>query len=285
VIPVIEGLDPVRIAVKSARAAGTTVGLVPTMGALHEGHLRLIEQCRAQTGCVVVSIFVNPTQFAPNEDFARYPRTMESDLRLCAEAGVDLVFTPTVAAIYPRHAESTFVEVPRLSQILEGASRPGHFRGVATIVLKLFHIVAPDIAYFGQKDYQQQLVIRRVVSDLNLPVEVRTVATAREPDGLALSSRNRYLDPDQRRAATVLFAALERVVAAVRGGERDAGRVRQILAETIESQRQAALDYAEVADADTLEPLELIDAGHRAVALLAARFGATRLIDNMFVIE
>jgi pantoate--beta-alanine ligase len=285
VIPVIEGLDPVRIAVKSARAAGCTVGLVPTMGALHQGHRRLIEQCRAETGWVVVSIFVNPTQFAPHEDFARYPRTVESDLSLCAEAGVDLVFTPTVTAMYPRGAETTFVEVPRLSHILEGASRPVHFRGVATIVLKLLHIVAPDIAYFGQKDFQQQLVIRRLASDLNVPAEIRTVATERAPDGLALSSRNRYLDPVQRRAATVLFTALQRAFAVVRGGERDAGRVRQILAETIESEKEAKLDYAEVADAETLEPLELIEPGHRAVALVAARVGPARLIDNTILNE
>jgi pantoate--beta-alanine ligase len=175
--------------------------------------------------------------------------------------------------------------VPRLSQILEGASRPGHFRGVATVVLKLLSIVTPDIAYFGQKDFQQQVVIRRLVSDLNLPVEIRTVATVREPDGLALSSRNRYLDPAQRQAATVLYAALQRAAELVRGGERDAGRVRQILEETIQSRQEAALDYAEVADAETLEPLSVLTPGQPAMALLAVRVGPTRLIDNTLLIE
>jgi pantoate--beta-alanine ligase len=281
VVPVIAGIDEVRAAVGSARQAGKLIGLVPTMGALHLGHRRLIERCRAKTGFAVVSIFVNPTQFGPGEDLARYPRSPEDDHRLCAEVGVDAIFAPSAAAMYPRGAGATYVEVPGLSDVLEGAARPGHFRGVATVVLKLFTIVTPDIAYFGQKDYQQQLVVGRLVSDLNLPVRIETVATVREPDGLALSSRNRYLDPAERRAAAILSSALGRAAAAVRGGERDAGRVRQILRETVQSEARAALEYAELADPETLEPLARLAPGQRAVALLAARVGPARLIDNM----
>lgn len=284
-VPVIEGIVEVRDAVKAARATGKVVGLVPTMGALHDGHARLIERCRAETGFVVASIFVNPTQFGPTEDYARYPRTPELDNRRCASAGADLIFAPRAESMYPSGHPSTFVEVPRLSQVLEGASRPGHFRGVTTVVLKLFSIVTPDYAYFGEKDFQQQVVIRRMVADLDLGVKIRVVPTVREPDGLALSSRNRYFDPADRAAATVLSAALRRAKEAVTGGERDADRVRQLLRNTIQSERRAALDYAEVADADTLEPLSRLTAGRRAVALLAVRIGPVRLIDNTILME
>jgi pantoate--beta-alanine ligase len=270
-----------RAAVSAAKSEGKAVGLVPTMGALHEGHARLIEQCRDEADYVVVSVFVNPTQFGPAEDFTRYPRTLEADRLVCERIGADLVFAPGVGEMYPRGREpATFVEVPGLSDVLEGASRPGHFRGVATVVLKLFSIIQPDLAYFGAKDYQQQLVIKHMVADLNLPVTVVTVPTVREPDGLALSSRNRYLDPDDRRAAVVLSRALDRARLAVAGGEGDANRVRQVLTETIESQPRARLDYAEVADPETLEPLARIDRARGAVGLLAVRFGSTRLIDN-----
>lgn len=285
VVPVIERIDEARIAVRAARAAGNVVGLVPTMGALHDGHVRLIERCRAETDFVVVSIFVNPTQFGPTEDFARYPRTPELDNQRCASAGADLVFAPGAGTMYPRGPLSTFVEVPGLSQRLEGASRPGHFRGVTTVVLKLFAIITPDYAYFGEKDFQQQVVIRRMVSDLNLPVEIRVVPTVREPDGVALSSRNRYLEPADRAAATVLSAALRRAKGAVDRGERDAERVRQILRETVESEGRATLDYAEVADAESLEPLSRLTPGRGAVALLAARIGPVRLIDNTVLME
>lgn len=270
----------VRRAVAAARQEGRTVGLVPTMGALHAGHLRLVEKARDASGFVVVSIFVNPTQFGPDEDFRRYPRTLEADAELCSRGGADLIFAPEVAEVYPTGPSSTFVEVPGLSGTLEGASRPGHFRGVATVVLKLFAIVGPDLAFFGTKDYQQLAVIRRMVEDLNLPVEVRAVPTVREPDGLALSSRNRYLDPDHRRAAVVLSRALSAAAGAVEGGERDADRVRQILRETIGSEPLARLDYAEVVDAQTLEPAREVGPGQGTVALLAARVGPARLIDN-----
>ncbi len=279
-LPVMDSVDAVRAAVRAAKSAGQIVGLVPTMGALHEGHARLIEACRREAGFVVVSIFVNPTQFGPGEDYQRYPRTPDDDHRLCDEAGASMVFEPTVEAMYPRGSDWTYVEVPGLSDRLEGAFRPGHFRGVATVVLKLLNIVGPDVAHFGEKDFQQLHVVRRLVEDLNVPVSIRGVATVREPDGLALSSRNRYLDPQQRQAATVLWRALQSASQAVLSGERSADRVRQILRQTVESERQARLDYAEVADAETLEPLAVLEPGRSAVALLAARLGAARLIDN-----
>jgi pantoate--beta-alanine ligase len=276
----LHSIAEVRCAVRAARAEGRAVGLVPTMGALHAGHARLIQECRRASGSVVVSIFVNPTQFGPAEDFARYPRTPEADRVLCAEAGADLIFAPTAAEIYPRGPSATAVEVPGLSDVLEGASRPGHFRGVATVVLKLLQIVGPDLAVFGQKDYQQLLVIRRMVEDLDVPVVIQGVATVREGDGLALSSRNRYLDAAQRRAAAVLPEALRRAGQAVAEGERSGDRVRQVLRRTIESEPRARLEYAEVADAETLAPLGDLGAGRRGVALLAVRVGPARLIDN-----
>jgi pantoate--beta-alanine ligase len=285
VAELVQSVAEVRLAVASARASGLRIGLVPTMGALHDGHVRLIADCRAEAGLVVVSIFVNPTQFGPGEDFERYPRPLEADLQRCEAAGAALVFAPSASAVYPHGSPSTFVEVPGLSDILEGASRPGHFRGVATVVLKLFEIVRPDLAIFGQKDYQQQLLIRRMVEDLHVPVEVLTKPTVREPDGLALSSRNRYLNPLERQAATVLYRALKRASQAVAGGERRGDRVRQILRETIESEELARIDYAEVANADTLAPLDDLDPGRRAVALVAARVGTTRLLDNAVITE
>jgi pantoate--beta-alanine ligase len=278
-----DSIEQVRAAVAGARARGLNIGLVPTMGALHEGHVTLVRQCSAEAGFTVVSVFVNPTQFGPNEDFTRYPRTLEFDRVQCGEAGADLVFAPTVDTVYPQGDRSTYVEVPGLSEVLEGASRPGHFRGVATVVLKLFEIVGPDLAFFGRKDYQQQVVIRRMVEDLNLRVAIRTIETVREPDGLALSSRNRYLGADERQAATVLFRALENARKAVAASERDADRVRQILRQTIESEVLARIDYAEVADAETLEPLSLLAPERQAVALLAVRVGTTRLIDNLIL--
>jgi pantoate--beta-alanine ligase len=279
-------IPAVRAAVAAAKADGRTVGFVPTMGALHEGHVRLIEHCRDRSDFTVVSIFVNPTQFGPSEDFDRYPRTLDDDLSKCREAGVDLVFIPTRTDVYPRgEAVSTFVEVPGLSHVLEGEIRPTHFRGVTTVVMSLFNIVRPDLAVFGQKDYQQQLLIRRMVDDLHVGVEVVTAPTIREPDGLAMSSRNRYLDPRQRQGATVLHRALEAARGRVAGGERDADRVRQILQSTIESEETARLEYAVVVDAETLAELDDIAPGRSAVALLAARFGTTRLIDNARLTE
>lgn len=281
----VESVAAVREAVDRARRDGRVVGLVPTMGALHDGHVRLVERCRAEAGFVAVSIFVNPTQFGPREDLARYPRTLDADLERCRKAGADLVFAPTPETIYPNGPDSTFVEVPGLSGQLEGSWRPGHFRGVTTVVLKLFTIARPDLAVFGEKDYQQLMVVRRMVEDLHVPVRIVGEPTVREPDGLAMSSRNRYLDPEHRQAAAVLFRALSHARRAVLGGETSANRVRQNLAETIESEGLVRTEYAEVADADTLELLDRIEPGRRAIALVAARVGATRLIDNLALTE
>jgi len=285
VVELFESAAQARRAVAAARDLGKQVGLVPTMGALHAGHSRLIGQCRAEAGLVVVSIFVNPTQFGPAEDFDRYPRSVADDLARCEAAGADLVFAPDIPTLYPNGLRSTFIEVPGLSDVLEGASRPGHFRGVATVVLKLFELIRPDLAFFGQKDFQQQLLITRMIQDLHVPVELRTCPTVREADGLALSSRNRYLNPRDRQAAAGLYRALELAKHAVASGQRRADRIRQILRETIESDASVKVDYAEVADAETLEPLDGLDNGRRAVGLVAARVGTTRLIDNTMLIE
>jgi pantoate--beta-alanine ligase len=251
------------------------------MGALHEGHGRLIARAVEETDFVVVSIFVNPTQFNDPSDLARYPRTPERDHAMCARAGARLIFEPVVEEIYRRGDLGSFVEVPGVSAGLEGAARPGHFRGVATVVLKLLHIVCPDSAYFGEKDYQQLLLVRRLVADLDVPVEIRAVETVRDPDGLAMSSRNARLQPEQRHAATVLSTALREAVQAVRGGEASAERVRQILRDRIGSEPRVRLEYAEVADAETLEPLVRIEPGRPGRALVAAQVGGVRLIDNM----
>ncbi len=281
-LPIASSIADVRRRVTEAKSQGKVIGLVPTMGALHLGHGELIRQCKRDSGFVVVSIFVNPTQFGPKEDFSRYPRTLEADALLCEASGADLIFHPEVEAIYPDEREAMcFVGVPKLTTLLEGASRPGHFQGVATVVLKLFSIVGPDLAHFGTKDYQQLLVIRKMATDFNLPLEIRGVQTVREPDGLAMSSRNRYLNAEERQAATVLSRSLRAAVQAVDRGERSADRVRQILQATIESEPLAQVDYADVADAATLEPLDQLRPGSGSVALLAVQVGPTRLIDNM----
>ncbi len=262
---------------EEARRAGRSVGLVPTMGALHEGHLSLIRRCRADNDLVVMSLFVNPTQFDRKDDLERYPRDMERDARLAREAGVDVIFAPTVADMYPEGFR-TYILLEALADRWEGASRPGHFRGVATVCAKLFTICRPHRAYFGQKDYQQSLIVRRLVTDLNLGLDIVVLPTIREPDGLALSSRNVLLNPEERRQATVLSRALLEAQAAVRGGERDALRLQKAIEETIQSAPLARIDYVGVCDVETLEPLQQIAA--RAVAVLAVRFGKTRLIDN-----
>ena len=271
-----------RRGVAEARRRGRTVGLVPTMGALHAGHLSLIKAARNETGYVVVSIFVNPTQFGPNEDLNRYPRPLERDLELCDKAGVDLVFHPQPAVLYPPDYR-TFVEVTGLQDVMCGASRPGHFRGVATVVLKLFNLVQPDRAYFGQKDAQQARLIEQMVRDLNVPVEIRVCPIVREADGLALSSRNGYLEAEERRRATVLYCALSEARRRIEAGERDAAAVRQMMAERIASVPGAVLDYAAVVDADSLQALSRIDVGRSVMLALAVRFGGTRLIDNLLI--
>jgi pantoate--beta-alanine ligase len=263
-----------------AEARGQRVGLVPTMGALHAGHASLIEAARRDCDFVVVTIFVNPTQFGPNEDLARYPRRLAEDMVLCGERGVDLVFHPEPATLYPP-GYCTYVEVMGLQDGLCGASRPGHFRGVATVVLKLFNLVQPQRAYFGEKDAQQLRIIEQMVRDLDLPVEVVPVPIVREPDGLALSSRNQYLDPEQRRRAPVLYQALCEARRRIEAGLRDGRAVRQLLVERIEATPGAVLDYAAVVDADSLQPLSHLQGS--VLLALAVKLGATRLIDNIRV--
>jgi pantoate--beta-alanine ligase len=250
------------------------------MGSLHAGHVSLIQAARKETGYVAVSIFVNPTQFGPAEDFERYPRPLESDLKTCQENHADLVFHPDGKTMYPPGFQ-TFVEVEGLQDVLCGASRPGHFRGVATVVLKLFNIIQPDVAYFGQKDAQQVRIIRRMVTDLNLPVRIRVCLIVREPNGLAISSRNQYLDEFQRANARALFRGLEEVRERVLKGERDAQALREVLASRVATTPGAELDYAAVVDADTLKPVRELK-GEVLVAL-AVKFGATRLIDNVIL--
>jgi len=258
-----------------------SVGLVPTMGYLHEGHLRLVRQARAECGVVAVSIFVNPTQFGPREDLSRYPRDLERDLRRLREEKVDLVFVPSVAEIYP-NGFSTLVDVRDVTEMLEGAARPGHFQGVATVVCKLFNIVQPTRAYFGQKDAQQIVVVRKMVRDLDMPLDVVVVPTMREPDGLAMSSRNVYLSAEQRRAATVLYRALNVAGERYAAGERDAEALRQAMHAVLNAEPLADPEYISVADALTLRELDHVGAAG-ALCSLAVRFGTTRLIDNMML--
>lgn len=266
-------------AVRAARASlPGSVGFVPTMGALHEGHLSLVRAARAENDHVFVSIFVNPTQFGPDEDFEAYPRDTEGDLALLRAERVDYVFLPSVEEMYPPGAE-TFVDVGPIAQVLEGASRPGHFRGVATVVLKLFNIVQPQRAYFGRKDAQQLVVVRRLVRDLDVPVEIVPMPTVREPDGLAMSSRNAYLSPAERKAATVLYEALTLAQEMWAKSVRDAETVRSRMRELIAAEPLARLDYVSVADPETLTELERIQGP--ALVSLAVRIGKTRLIDNV----
>jgi pantoate--beta-alanine ligase len=255
-----------------------TVGFVPTMGYLHEGHLALVRQARTENSNVIVSIYVNPTQFGPREDFGAYPRELNRDLELLREEGVDIVFVPSDDEMYPPEF-SSWVDVEKVTERLEGASRPGHFRGVATVVAKLFSIVQPSRAYFGQKDAQQVVVIKRMVADLNMGIEVVVVTTVRESDGLAMSSRNIYLSPGERQAATILFRALTLARQLKLDGEKDAGKIRRQMTSLIQKEPLAQIDYVSIADAETLEELNLID--RPALASLAVKTGKTRLIDNM----
>lgn len=268
----------VRAAVSAARAAGAEVAFVPTMGALHAGHASLIERARAVAGFVVVSIFVNPLQFAPGEDLARYPRDLDGDAVLTEHAGADLVFAPDVPEIYPRETRVQLSPVS-LGDRWEGASRPGHFAGVLTVVLKLFNIVAPDVAIVGQKDFQQAALIRAMSDDLSLQIRVDVAPIVREADGLAMSSRNRYLDAAERATARRLSTALGAVSARFRGGEHVAGTLEALAAEVLGDDGAVRSDYIALVDADTLEPVEVARAGD--VLLIAAYVGTTRLIDNV----
>jgi len=269
---------------KKWRQAGIKIGFVPTMGYLHDGHLSLVREARKRVGKrgkVVVSIYVNPTQFAPTEDLSKYPRDLKRDLKMCRAEGADLVFTPGDAEIYPGRAEgeySTYVVEEKLSRIMEGAARPTHFRGVTTVVAKLFNLVLPDVAVFGQKDFQQAAVIKRMVSDLNFPVQIIVAPTSRERDGLAMSSRNKYLDPEQRSQAVILFHALQAARAAVKKKSVSAVKLKKDLQEFITAAPLGRLDYVEFFDPETLEPVAQVKPGTQMA--LAVYFGKTRLIDN-----
>ena len=282
---IVSSIPEIRAAVRALRArngaaSGRSVGFVPTMGALHEGHRSLLRAARSRCDIVVASIFVNPTQFGPNEDFNRYPRTLEQDCRMLEAEGVDLVFTPTAEIMYPPGV-STFVEVAGVSDRLDGASRPGHFRGVATVVAKLFHIVQPDCAFFGQKDAAQVAVLRQMVRDLNLPVEIAICPIVRERDGLALSSRNGYLSVEERRQALTLSRALLATEALAKHGEHRAETLLLTMRACLQQEPALRVDYVAVVDPDTLLPLE--DTANGALLAVAAHVGGTRLIDNILL--
>jgi len=277
---ILETIDSTRAATRAAHRHAQRVGLVPTMGALHQGHMSLVRAAKAQTDYVVVSLFVNPLQFGPNEDLAKYPRTFDHDRALLEEEGVDLLFAPSEAEMYPARA-FTFVNVEGLSERLDGRSRPGHFRGVVTVVSKLFHIIEPDLAFFGQKDAAQVAIIRRMVRDLNLPVEIVVCPIVREPDGLAMSSRNAYLYPDQRKQALVLSRALRRVEELFAKGERDAAKLEAAGRQVVAEEPAVRLDYLAIVDPDSLEPVSPAAPG--ALVAVAAYVGGTRLIDNVIL--
>ena len=268
-----------RKIISQARAQGQTIGLVPTMGALHKGHLSLIRRCRAECDFAAVSIFVNPTQFAPTEDLAAYPRTLDADTKACRELGVDLVFAPEPAEMYPQ-PNLTWINVEDLTNHLCGATRPTHFRGVCTVVAKLFNILTPDHAYFGQKDAQQLAVIQRMTADLNMPVKIHPCPIVREPDGLAMSSRNQYLNPEQRRQALCLHRALQRALELFQDGTRQIAPLIQAARQTVQEQPEAKIDYISIVDKDLMTPIpQTIQ--RPALMALAVHIANTRLIDNI----
>jgi pantoate--beta-alanine ligase len=277
-VEIIHTVEWMKQVSRQARAEGRLTGFVPTMGALHAGHLSLIEAARRDASPVIASIFVNPKQFGPSEDYKKYPRDSEGDRRKLEEAGVDFLFVPPVEEIYPAGFR-TSVNVEGLGDRLEGKIRPGHFRGVATVVLKLLEIVAPRFAYFGRKDAQQARIIRQMAADLALDSEIVVCPIVREPDGLALSSRNQYLSPNERKAATVLYRALSRARRAIEEGERDSMRIVTAMRQELAGEPLGSPDYVEIVDADSFEPTMRLT--RTCLVLLAVRFGATRLIDNM----
>jgi pantoate--beta-alanine ligase len=277
---IVNTIDTTRAACRAARHAVQRVGLVPTMGALHEGHLSLVRLAKAKGGFVVVSLFVNPLQFGPTEDLAKYPRTFERDCELLEREGVDLLFAPTVAEMYPTPS-ATYVNVEGLSECLDGQSRPGHFRGVTTVVSKLFHIVEPDLAVFGQKDAAQVAIIKRLVRDLNMPVEIVVGPIVREMDGLAMSSRNAYLNPEQRQQALVLSRSLDRIQGLFKAGSRSAAKLAAAGLEIFREEPAVRVDYLSVVDPESLEPVDTV-ISHALVAV-AAYVGTTRLIDNVLL--
>lgn len=277
---IIRDIVSLRAEIKKVWQNGKTVGLVPTMGYLHEGHLSLLRKAGAETDFKVLSIFVNPLQFGVGEDFEEYPRNLEGDAALAEEAGCDIVFAPSIKEMYPKDF-ATFVDVERLTEGLCGASRPGHFRGVTTVVTKLFNIVTPDRAYFGQKDAQQALVIQRMTRDLNMNLDVIIMPTVREEDGLAMSSRNTYLSLEERSAATILSQSLFKAAERIKSGETNASTIAGFITQTISSQPLANIDYVKIVDTDEIKPVQVING--RTLIALAVRFGKTRLIDNIIV--
>jgi pantoate--beta-alanine ligase len=281
---ILQTIREIRQACATARATAAkpaTLGLVPTMGALHEGHLSLIRAAKEQCNIVVATIFVNPTQFGPNEDFSRYPRTFASDCALLEAEGVDILFAPTVEEIYPTGTSRTFIEVPGISDRLDGLSRPGHFRGVATVVAKLFNIVSPDYAYFGQKDAAQVAVLRAMVQDLNFPVNLIVCPTVRDADGLALSSRNQYLSPEERTQALALSRSLVTATTQATKGLHNAAQLKSAISQDLQSTPALKIDYVEIVDPTTLEPIADLQTG--ALIAIAAWIGKTRLIDNALI--
>ncbi len=277
---VLHTIPAARHWVQTERSSGKTIGLVPTMGFLHEGHLSLIRRARQRCDRVAVSIFVNPLQFGPEEDYARYPRSSDRDLSLLEQEGVHAVFYPDVQEMYPS-PPATYVCAGKLGETLDGVSRPGHFRGVATVIAKLFHILPADRAFFGQKDAQQAVIVQRMVRDLNFPLEIEICPTVREADGLAMSSRNVYLSPPERAQATILYRSLKRAESLIQSGARDAARVEREMQEMIRAVGDAELDYARVVDPNSLEAVRQIDG--EVLLAVAVRFGKTRLIDNLIV--
>ena len=278
----VTSIDTIRKSVQELRAQGGTIGFVPTMGALHEGHLSLVRKAKQENKTVIVTIFVNPSQFGPHEDYERYPRDIEKDSALVQEAGGDIIFAPEADEMYPS-GYSSFVTVEGLSSVLEGKFRPTHFKGVATIVVKLFNIVQPDVAYFGQKDAQQCALIKKMVADLNIPVRIEIGATVREHDGLAMSSRNVYLNAEERSNAPVLYASLQRAADAIDKGERSVKKIIAVMDDMIRSKGAAQIDYIEIVDAGNLSAKEILHSGDTVLIPLAVRFGTTRLIDNIIV--
>jgi pantoate--beta-alanine ligase len=277
---IITAISEMQSLAGSLRREGKTIGIVPTMGYLHEGHLSLMRRARRESDVLVVSIFVNPTQFGPHDDLDRYPRDEAGDRAKCEAAGVDVLFMPTAAGMYPEKP-SVFVKVEGISDILEGASRPGHYRGVATVVAKFFSIVKPHKAFFGQKDYQQCAIIRRMVNGLNMDVDVVVLPTVREPDGLAMSSRNSYLSADERHKAVAIYRALSNAEQLAKAGAREPEKLKNKMLAVLREDPGIVIDYAEVVDHETLEPVSSVK--EAMVLLVAVRIGRTRLIDNIVI--
>ena len=277
---VVNTISEVRELVKQARAEGKRIGLVPTMGALHAGHISLIDTAKGQTDFVVVSIFVNPTQFGPNEDFNKYPRTLDADIEMCQKAEADVVFAPSAQEMYPTE-QLTWVNVEKLTDVLCGAARPGHFRGVTTVCAKLFNIVLPDIAFFGQKDAQQAIIIKRMVADLNMPLKIVVCPIVREANGLAMSSRNKYLSEQQRQEAAAIYASLQKAEQMIKSGERNSAAIITAMQEILHQSGSIATEYIHIVDAATLTDLQVIKG--QVLIAIAAKIGTTRLIDNILI--